>query len=1400
MAQEQPAEAPNPFASLFAPPPPVFAVPAAPTNQVAANQVAANQMTASQPSGPLPGLLQANVLAQALQAAVEAQPKPMAGVTSTNGGSGVPVQHPATDSSQDQWWLHRGGAAAGDVSCAAAAEAADTSFVELGGDAAMACAILSKVLGFAVGVPPAPPGAIQIMLVRGGISDGVLDAAVKSRFISGRLKGSNWCVELGGCHGRAMAMYQEADWEQEAASQSADAATVAAHSATTTRRTLSRRCRTKLATLMMHKLEEDGDGDDLYFEGGLQRGEFLRAAGSGHVSSSLLEDMLDATRSAEGAQSWEELLRRSFAALSEVPLDSVVGLDAPARALELLTRSPRLLRVLAAALAREAATPPAVLLGAKAAEVKSVIGPSLGRGALPMLSRRRALTSAHGAPAVFTALRRYPRCPAGDREKLQSIVQRGAKSMHDAIHAVLFKVVKQKGANMEAVLSWLAAATRANERPAGAATQDSAIYGDSRAPTDNFLVGVSAVALRFARPVVDGADRLIGQRLMDLEPLRRNWRHDWAAEHSLTRRQRSPQVSEGGGSSVGQAAPAFVAETFYAAMRAQQVGLLPAVRRFEAGRLALQQMAQAAGALENGGAEDTNGVNNPLATDMNYNAYFDCGAATLLDPELAGDASRFALLQAAWLLRLARLPEEEAREAFGLLPEASVTCMAEWVCFVLRMGKAELLLDGGSRRPSTAGPSRPSAAGSGGNGNGAGLPVGVLVQCATELLSRPELVRHPTVSAALVEMLQHMLLGERGRSGTGLGVRGSSTHELLVSSVLGSLEVRAALCPALIRAYSRMDAVEGLDVDRDKFDKFHTRDVIARLLQELWRIEECVESVAQLRGGDGSSNGDGGELFADFTGCVLGGLMYVLQDSLDRLTSVAEMQRARADTEAWARLSQREREEKDTFLRGQEGVATGYVRYATQTLALLNLLASSPAVAPGFLAPKVSGKAAYAIVHFLEVLLGPSRAELKVENPKKYGFDPKKLVLAIVEFTVRLDGAAGESGGGLAAALAAEDDYDAATLDKARHLLVSNTFGAAFLPPRLQTIIDAVRDIRDTCASGHHITSGAGGLQSDLTPLVIECPTSPAELEAAKTTLMAALGPEPQGTAWEDAYKAEMGGADGTFREADGGVDIADFFGPFDKTCHADDAGGVPTKAKSKKMAREAASLSEGILPCEPGSAVFLRHDPDRLDRMRALITGPDGTPYSGGCFVFDIYFPAGYPTLPPMVNMDTTGGGRVRFNPNLYADGKVCLSLLGTWHGGSAEEKWDATRSNLWQVLVSIQGLILVDDPMYNEPGFDGIRGTPAGDAKSAAHNEEIRLYTVRHAMIAHLKHPRPGVGETTRAHFRLQRHRVMRQVLTWCEEAKDPMRRVRMWAAARELSSLLARNAEGGTAGVVN
>jgi len=83
------------------------------------------------------------------------------------------------------------------------------------------------------------------------------------------------------------------------------------------------------------------------------------------------------------------------------------------------------------------------------------------------------------------------------------------------------------------------------------------------------------------------------------------------------------------------------------------------------------------------------------------------------------------------------------------------------------------------------------------------------------------------------------------------------------------------------------------------------------------------------------------------------------------------------------------------------------------------------------------------------------------------------------------------------------------------------------------------------------------------------------------------------------------------------------------------------------------------------------------MDFMKAIITGAQDTPYSSGCFLFDIHFGSNYPQGPPSVNLETTGNRAVRFNPNLYHEGKVCLSLLGTWRGQSVEN-WNPNTSSL--------------------------------------------------------------------------------------------------------------------------
>ena len=63
---------------------------------------------------------------------------------------------------------------------------------------------------------------------------------------------------------------------------------------------------------------------------------------------------------------------------------------------------------------------------------------------------------------------------------------------------------------------------------------------------------------------------------------------------------------------------------------------------------------------------------------------------------------------------------------------------------------------------------------------------------------------------------------------------------------------------------------------------------------------------------------------------------------------------------------------------------------------------------------------------------------------------------------------------------------------------------------------------------------------------------------------------------------------------------------------------------------------------------------------MKVLIFGAENTPYAHGAFTFDLFIPDSYPKVPPQMNITSTGYGSVKFNPNLYSTGYICLSLLG--------------------------------------------------------------------------------------------------------------------------------------------
>lgn len=220
-------------------------------------------------------------------------------------------------------------------------------------------------------------------------------------------------------------------------------------------------------------------------------------------------------------------------------------------------------------------------------------------------------------------------------------------------------------------------------------------------------------------------------------------------------------------------------------------------------------------------------------------------------------------------------------------------------------------------------------------------------------------------------------------------------------------------------------------------------------------------------------------------------------------------------------------------------------------------------------------------------------------------------------------------------------------------------------------------------------------------------------------------------------------------------------------TYEPDLSSGTTSKQMAKRLASEYAAMING-LPIFYESSVFVRVNEKDNRCAKVLITGPEGTPYDSGCFIFDLFTGSNYPENTP--NMLFKNSGNVRFNPNLYNCGKVCLSLLGTWRG-TASESWNPKTSTLQQLFISIQSQILIDQPYYNEPGFESTYATPAGQETSRQYNCERRWYTLTHAMYELLIKPDsyPEFTDIIKKHFTLKKEYILQLCDKWKAEPNN-------------------------------
>ena len=110
----------------------------------------------------------------------------------------------------------------------------------------------------------------------------------------------------------------------------------------------------------------------------------------------------------------------------------------------------------------------------------------------------------------------------------------------------------------------------------------------------------------------------------------------------------------------------------------------------------------------------------------------------------------------------------------------------------------------------------------------------------------------------------------------------------------------------------------------------------------------------------------------------------------------------------------------------------------------------------------------------------------------------------------------------------------------------------------------------------------------------------------------------------------------------------------------------------------------------------------DNYFEWEAAITGPEGTVFEDGVFVARLVFPQDYPLNPPSMRFTSK-----IFHPNIYPDGRVCISIL---HPPGVDPHGYESSSERWSPVQSVEKILLSVMSMIAEPNINSPANVDAG------------------------------------------------------------------------------------------
>jgi len=623
---------------------------------------------------------------------------------------------------------------------------------------------------------------------------------------------------------------------------------------------------------------------------------------------------------------------------------------------------------------------PLPLRDGRAIQEQSLFGPFFNVSVIPdMMSPLAPLPQPDIRQQCFSGLENRRQAEVlASIQSIRTCSQGLATGLHTAVRALL-KGKETRGC----MLDWLQHAISSN------AERGKMQIDFKVAASHSFFCNLSGVMLKLCEPFVDVSSGKAWQRLDSSYITAPSARVDYkdvtkiavSAEEEAAWVER--RKSEAASTSIATEFH-FITDAFFMTAQCLHIGYVKVQAESMMQAMDMHRLQRDLGELEAAAQQAQPGpqaallqerVSRYKAAISKHNEIRLCYEAVLHDEATLRSMLAFYRLMASWLLRLASPAVAAGRKAelplpspppfeFAILPEYFAEDLVETLLFVARVAPQVLDLDN----------------------------IEEFVSFIVVFLGSHEYIKNPYLRSRLSEVLMLLLPQDRLYSSRNPHRRPSAVSSAITTLLESDPMVLKYLVPALLRLY--VD-VEHTGRNTEFYEKFNIRHNIGEILDYTWNIplhRKAWKAAAEDGGGRG--------LYLKFANMLINDNIYLLDESLKQLPQMREVETEMADVEAWGRLSQQERQEREQTLRnsgralrdflGLSGIGVHTLCYSTQEI-----------TAP-FLLPEMVDRLAGMLNYFLLYLTGPQRKKLKIKDPEKYGFRPKELLTQICEVYINL--------------------------------------------------------------------------------------------------------------------------------------------------------------------------------------------------------------------------------------------------------------------------------------------------------------------------------------------------------------------------------------------------------------